>query len=239
MATALRPSGAFQNVLLRQFSPQQIERLSSHWEKVDLQESQVLHEPDQPIEYAYFPEAGMLSIVSEMQNGDIVEVGRIGREGVAGAAALLGADSTPFRCFVQVAGSGYGVDMAALKTEFGRSEELREAIQRHQAAFLALVMQGAACNRLHSLSQRCCRWLLLFHDSSGRDGVSLNPEFLAMMVGIKRASLSEILEPLHEQGWVESKPEGITILDRKGLESDSCACYGIIATEYERILGQA
>jgi CRP-like cAMP-binding protein len=236
MAETSRPSGAYRNNILQQLSPEQLARISSRWQKVELQLGQRLYAPNEPIEYAYFIEAGLLSVVAEMQNGDKIEVGRIGSEGLAGATVATGADATLFGCLVQIAGTAYRIDAATLKAECENSNELRSEILLYQSAFLTLVAQVAACNRLHSVSQRCCRGLLMFHDSTGRNGVSLNSDFLSIMLGVRLASLREILQPLHENGWIKAGPTEITINDRKGLESRACECYGAIARKYDQML---
>jgi CRP-like cAMP-binding protein len=234
MAKTSRPSGAYQNILLQQLSTEQIERL--RLQPVDLKLRLVLYEADQPIENVYFVEAGMVSITSDMENGDSAEIGTIGREGLAGGVVLLGANTVPYRYFVQMAGSGYRLPVETLKAECERSENLRSLVLQYQAAFLTLAMQGAACNALHSIPQRCCRWLLMSQDRIGGDVIPLTHEFLALMLGVRRASVSDVLRPLQERGWVKSQRGEITVLDRKGLESGACECYGRIAKQYERML---
>jgi hypothetical protein len=171
-----------------------------------------------------------------MQNGDKIEVGRIGREGVAGAAVVMGADATLFGCLVQIAGTAYRIDTATLKAECEKSNELRSELLLYQSAFLTLVAQVAACNRLHSVSQRCYRGPLMFHDSTGRNVASFNADFLSIMLGVRLSNLREILQPLHENGWIKAGPTEITINDRKNLESGACECYGAIARQYEQML---
>jgi CRP-like cAMP-binding protein len=235
MAKALRLSGAYKNVLLQQLPTEQIHRL--HLQPVELRTRQVLFEPDQAIEYVYFVEAGMVSITSEMENGDSAEIGTIGREGLAGAVIVLGADNVPYRYFVQIAGSAYRASAEILKQECERSEDLRSIVLKYQAAFLTLTMQCAACNALHSIPQRCCRWLLMSQDRVDGDVIPLTHEFLALMLGVRRASVSDVLRPLQEKGWVKSQRGEITVLDRQGLESGACECYERIAKQYQQMLG--
>jgi CRP-like cAMP-binding protein len=234
MANASRPSGAYKNALLQQLSTEQIERLQL--QPVQFKARQVLYEADQPIEYSYFVEVGMVSVTSDMENGDSAEIGTIGREGLAGVVVVLGPNTVPYKYFVQMAGSGYRLSTETLKAECARSDFLRSVVLHYQAAFLATAMQGAACNALHSVAQRCCRWLLMSQDRIDGDVIPLTHEFLALMLGVRRASVSEVLRPLHEKGWLKSQRGEITVLNRKGLESGSCECYGRIAKQYERMV---
>jgi CRP-like cAMP-binding protein len=231
MAKTSRPSGAYRNVLLQQLSAEQIERF--RLQSVELNLRKVLYEQDQPIEYAYFVETGLVSVTSEMENGDSAEIGTIGKEGLAGAVIVLGPKSVPYRYYVQIAGSGYRMSAEILKTECQRSDFLRSLVLRYQAAFLAVAMQGAACNALHSIPQRCCRWLLMSQDRIDDDVIPLTHEFLAIMLGVRRASVSEVLQPLQENGWIKSQRGEITVLNRKGLESGACECYARIAKQYQ------
>ena len=176
----------------------------------------------------------MISVVSTMEDGRSIEVGTIGKEGLAGATLLLGAESTPYQLYVQLPGRAYRVEADVLKAKAQRIDELRQLILRYQLAFLAQAMQTAACNGLHSVQQRCCRWLLMSHDRSQSDKVNLTHEFLARMVGVRRASVSEVLGPLQDRGWIRSNRGEITILDREGLESGSCDCHCAITEQYQR-----
>ena len=236
MAKTLRAESAFENVILRRLSPDQREALSSHLRPVKLAVRQVLYEPDRPMEYAYFVEDGMISVVSVMSDGRTVEVGTIGREGMLGSTMLLGADRVPYQCFVQIAGRGNRMSAATLLSECERDEALRRLILNYQAAFLTMAMQGTACNGLHNIQQRCCRWILMSQDRMKSDVIALTHEFLGMMLGVRRASVSDVLLPLQERGWLKSTRGEITILDRKGLESGACECYGLVSKQFQRML---
>ena len=139
---------------------------------------QVIYQPHQAIKDAYFVETGMISVVSIMEDGRSIEVGTIGREGVAGAVVLLGAKTVPYQYFVQIAGHGHRVDLAALKNIAEQDDEFRDLILRCQVAFHTQTMQSAACNGLHSVTQRCCRWILMSLDRINGDDVPLTHEFL-------------------------------------------------------------
>jgi CRP-like cAMP-binding protein len=188
------------------------------------------------MQYAYFPEAGMVSVVSIMEDGRCIEVGTIGREGMTGAAILLTADRAPYQYYIQIAGNGYRIKAALLKLEAEQNSELRTLIFRYQAAFLTQTMQAAACNGLHNIQQRCCRWILMSLDKVDSDTVPLTHEFLGLMLGVRRASVSDVLKPLQVRGWIRSQRGQIAILNRKGLESGSCECYGLIQKQYADLL---
>jgi CRP-like cAMP-binding protein len=236
MAKIQRPPGAFSNSLLSHLSPDTIAGVSRHLEPVRFDLRLVLHEPEQRMQYAYFPETGMVSVVSIMNDGRSIEVGTIGREGMTGACILLSADRPPYQYFIQLAGNGYRIKAALLKVEAEQNLELRTLMFRYQAAFLTQTMQAAACNGLHNIQQRCCRWLLMSHDRTDSDSVALTHEFLGLMLGVRRASVSDVLKPLQARGWIRSQRGEIAVLNRKGLETGSCECYGMIQKQYAELL---
>jgi CRP-like cAMP-binding protein len=236
MATSQRPSGAFKNALLAHLSSETIAGFLRHLEPVQLDVKFVLYEPRQRMEYAYFPETGMVSVVSIMEDGRCIEVGTIGREGMVGATILLTADRVPYQYFVQMAGNGYRIRAELLHVAAEQKPELRTLIFHYQAAFLTQTMQAAACNGLHNIQQRCCRWILMSQDRADSATVPLTHEFLGLMLGVRRASVSEVLHPLQASGWIHSQRGEITILNRKALETGSCECYGLVAQQYADLL---
>jgi hypothetical protein len=171
-----------------------------------------------------------------MKDGHGIEVGTIGKEGLAGGFLLLGTTSLPYQQYVQIAGYGYRMDANAFKSEAEQNHEFRDLILRYQSAFHVQTMQAAACNGLHSVSQRCCRWILMCQDRAESDIVPLTHEFLGLMLGVRRASVTEVLRPLHDRGWIQSKRGEITVVDRKSLETASCECYRIISDQQKRLL---
>ena len=226
----------FRNVILSRLSRGSLESLRPHLQPVELEVKQVIYQPNRPIKDAYFVETGMISVVSIMADGKSIEVGTIGREGVAGGVVLLGAKTVPHQYYVQMAGHGHCVDVAVLKDVAKQDDEFRDIFLRGQVAFHTQTMQSAACNGLHSVTQRCCRWLLMSQDRINGDDVPLTHEFLALMLGVRRASVSEVLKPLQDRGWIGSNRGTITILDRKGLETGSCECYDIVTEQQKQLL---
>ncbi len=228
--------GDFRNVILSRLSPEHLETIRPHLQPVELEVKQGIYEPDRPIRQAYFVETGMISVVSIMEDGRSIEVGTIGREGVAGGVLLLGAKTVPHQYYVQIAGHANRVDAAVLKDVAEKDSEFRDLVLRCQASFQTQTMQGAACNGLHSVTQRCCRWILMSQDRINGDDVPLTHEFLGLMLGVRRASVTDVLHPLQERGWIRSNRGTISILDRKGLESGSCECYAVITEQQKKLL---
>jgi CRP-like cAMP-binding protein len=236
MATG-HPSGDFANIILAKLSRACVAELRPHLERVELQIKKTIYEPNQRIKDVYFVELGMISIVSIMTNGDMIEVGTIGREGMAGGLLLLGVESIPYQYFVQIAGHGYRMGAKEFKNVAGLEGELHSLVLRYQVAFQTQTMQCAACNGLHSIQQRCCRWILMSQDRVNSNVVPLTQEFLGLMLGVRRASVTDVLQPLQERGLIQCKRGVITVLDRKALESGSCECYRIIMDQHYRMLG--
>ena len=236
MAGPSQARSAPRNVLLSKLPADELEFLQRTLQPVELEVPQPLYEPHQPIRHAYFPESGMVSVVSVMEDGRSIEVGTIGREGVVGGVLLMGTDRVPCRSYTQINGRAQRIDAARLIEAADRFVNLRMLILRYESAFLTQSMQGAACNGLHAVQQRCCRWLLTARDRCESDELTLTHEFLALMLGVRRASVSDVLRPLQDAGLVNSVRGHITILNRPALEAGSCECYRVIANQQRRLL---
>jgi CRP-like cAMP-binding protein len=226
-----------ENVILAALSPDELLRLQSKLQPVELEQGHILYEASVPVDYVYFIDQGMISVVSVMRNGDTIEVGTIGNEGMVGKWVILGADSVPYRHLVQVAGKARRMSAAALLGELLPNGPLTKHLHRFHAAFNTQVMQGMACNGLHSVEQRCCRWLLTTQDRIGSQELNITHEFLAQMLGVRRASVTEVLRPLQNDGLIRASRGKVIILDPKRLADASCECYGVIRNEYQRLLG--
>lgn len=226
-----------ENQILAFLSPQEYEFCRSHLQSVELPQGQVIYEANAPIEYVYFIDQGMVSVVSIMHNGDSIEVATIGNEGMAGLSVILGVQAMPYRHMVQVPGKARRMSVSALSNEMKQDRRLRPLLFRYHAAFVTQVMQGMACNGLHSIGQRCCRWLLTTQDRLGSHELEITHEFLAQMLGVRRATVTEVLRPLQDDGLIQARRGRLTILDPKRLADASCECYGVIRNEYQRLLG--
>src|SRR5262245_4330784 len=224
------------NLILALLPADEQERLRPKLQVVEVEQGQVLYEARMPIQHVYFLDQGMVSVVSIMRDGAMIEVGTIGSEGMAGDAVILGAESVPYRHVVQVGGKAWRMSATALTEELKPGRALTRLLQRYHAAFNTQVMQGMACNGLHSVVQRCCRWLLTTQDRIGSHELNITHEFLAQMLGVRRASVTEVLRPLQNNGLIRASRGKVVILDSKRLTDASCECYGIIRKEYRRLL---
>jgi CRP-like cAMP-binding protein len=231
------PCSLHENCILALLPADESNRMRRFLQPVQLEFGQVIYEPQLPVEHVYFVDRGMISIVSLLENGDSIEVGTIDYQGVAGLPAVFG-DGTmiPFRHFVQMPGTARRMNVNALIAEMQHESVLRKLLLRYQAAFLSQAMQSVACNGLHSVVQRCCKWLLMLQDTLGSDDVPITHDFLAQMLGVRRASVSDVLRPLQEEGLLRTNRGKVTILDRESLAQVSCECYRLIRGEYDRLL---
>lgn len=226
------------NSLLRALSPEDYEKISQHAVRVPLRLRQDLVEAGEPMRYAWFPQRGMLSIVNDMSDGKTsIEVGVIGREGVVGLALFHGSDSQPLRILVQVAGEAKRVPAEAFKEIIRKAPTLRDVLHSYSLAQLNQAGHQVACNRLHSLEQRCAKWLLTTHDHMDAQELPLTQEFLAIMLGVRRPGVTVAAQALQDAGLIKYRRGRITITDRTGLEQVSCECYGRIRADYEELLG--
>jgi CRP-like cAMP-binding protein len=237
MAHSGQEARPLRNRLLAELPPEEDAQLRPHLERVSLGVKDVLYEPYQPIPSIYFPETGVLSIVAIMGDGKTSEVGLVGPEGMLGLPVFLGGETSPRRAFAQVPGESLRMTAAVFTAVLPRAGTLMRRLQRYTQALFTQVSQSAACNTLHETAPRCCRWLLMTHDRVGGDEFLLTHEFLAAMLGVRRASVSAVAAALQRAGLVRYRRGQVTIVNRPGLEAAACECYRIIATEYDRLLG--
>ena len=225
------------NRLLGLLTPEDQDRLRPHLHPVELEYKQPLYQAGVTIEFAWFIESGVGSLVNTMANGDAAEVGTIGNEGMVGLPLILGDTRAPTEVYVQVPGAGLRMTAASFSRELAHSETMRKVMLHYTHAFFNQVAQSAACNQLHSLRQRCCRWLLMTHDRMQADEFLLTQEFLAMMLGVQRTGVTAAAGALQRSGIITYKRGNVTVIDRAGLERQSCECYGISRMEFDRLLG--
>ena len=180
----------------------------------------------------------ILSAVAVMDDGDGIEVATIGNEGMLGMPAFVEPESRPIASSSRERARSCAFRWTCSRNELNRNGPLRDVVNRYHAAFLIQVSQCVACNGLHSVERRCCRWLLMSHDRLGVDELPLTHEFLALMLGVRRASVTEVLQPLQQRGLLKSSRGKITIVDRRGLEAASCECYQTVRQEYDRLFGR-
>lgn len=224
-----------QNRLLAKLPPDELERLHPHLEIVSLSLGQVIIEPNSPIPYVYFPVNSLLSMVTMMEDGSTVESGCIGREGMGGVSILLDANTTPMQTLAQIPGQAVRVKATILKEAFDRGGVLQKLLHRYIHTIIVLGSQSAACNRLHQIEARLCRWLLMSSDGVGSQSLPLTQEFLSTMLGVRRSGVSEAASKLQSRGLICYQRGHIQIVDRKSLETAACECYGIVRAEYNRL----
>jgi len=225
------------NRLLASLAPAAYAQLSPHLEVTTLSYKQSLYEAQKPIDYVYFLETGVASLVNTMRNGDAAEVGTIGNEGFVGLPVMFGDRLAPTSVYIQVAGAGHRMRAAAFWKELERSDALRIQTLRYAHAFFNQVAQSAACAHFHALENRCCRWLLMTYDRMQADEFVLTQEFLAMMLGVRRSGVTIAAGALQRAGIIKYVRGRVTILDRQALMERSCECYRVSKDEFDRLLG--
>jgi CRP-like cAMP-binding protein len=198
---------------------------------------QELVEPDVPIRDVYFIREGVGSMLATEQEGGEIEVGTIGNEGFVGLPVLNGADRTPYRIMVQVEGDAWRLPADAFRQLVDERATVRHLLLRYAQYFADQLSQSVACNRLHTVEERCARWLLMTHDRVHGDTFELTHEFLALMLGVRRAGVTVVMGVLQGAKIVEYTRGRVSVLDRPRLEEACCRCYHITRSALDRLLG--
>jgi CRP-like cAMP-binding protein len=187
------------------------------------------------VDYAYFPTAGVISLLAAFEDGSTVEAGLIGSEGVLGTWIVMGAETTPHQALVQSPGHALKLRASDLRAIVQNDGELLKAFLRYTNALFNQVAQTAACNRVHKLEQRLARWLLLTHDRVVGDKFQLTQDFISRMLAVRRAGVSVAASSLRQMRAIDYQRGNVIVLDRSGLEKASCECYRLVKTEYDRL----
>jgi CRP-like cAMP-binding protein len=228
-------ASAGENRILTALPALEREELFGLVRNVTLPVKTVLFEPGTPIQALYFPTDGVISLVTPLHDGAIVEVATIGNEGIVGVPVVpLG--GLAVRAISQVAGHSLRMDTAAFLTLFERSSAFQSLVDKYTQALFGQISQAAACNRLHSSEERLSRWLLMSHDRVGSDQFIITQEFLGQMLGARRSTVSVSAGILQRAGLIRYVRGHVTIVDRAGLEAVSCECYSVIRGELERVI---
>ncbi len=230
------PSPISLNRLLAFLSEEERQSLLTQAEVVSLHHLEDLYPIDGPIESVYFPLNGVVSILIGAGQGNEVEVATIGNEGMVGNTVVLDIPRAFGRTLVQVAGTALSLRVESLRAYMERQPLLRTLLTRYLYALMRQMAQAGACNRLHSMEERCARWLLMMQDRVGGDTFVLTQKLLSEMIGVRRATVNLVLGLFRRAGLVTYVRGRIHILDRAGLEAVSCPCYAIIEAEYQRLL---
>lgn len=223
------------NRILASLPIKEYKRLLPHLKQVEMPLGDVLYQTDENIRYVYFPSASVVSLVTHMQDGASVEVGLIGRDGMVGISVVLGDGISPNQAIVQIADGAMRITVSALKKELKLGGHLQTLLLRYAQAMLKQVSQTAACNRTHHIGERLARWMLLCQDRTQTDELRLTQEFIAEMLGTRRAGVSEAAIILQNAGLIRYVRGHITILDRQGLEDFACECYGVVKRDADRL----
>ena len=224
------------NRLLAALPEAEYEHLFAQLEHVEMPMGAVLYHPTEQMQQVYFPNTGTISVLAMVSTGTSVEIGMVGNEGMFGIPVVLGTATAPTQAVVQIPGEGLMLSADVLREEFKRGGVLQDLILRYTQGFIIQISQTAVCNSLHSITERLPRWLLMCHDRARSDELPLTHEFLAEMLAVRRAGVTEAAGRLQGQGLISYQRGLITILDRAGLEAASCECYTEVKEEFRRLL---
>ncbi len=224
------------NRILTALPYEEFERLRPKLREINFHIGETVYLPEQQMDYAYFINRGIISWLAAVENGNTVEAGVIGSEGIAGVAIVLGSNSTPNQGLAQSEVQASRITAKDLLTEFRQNGKLNELLLRFVQSMFTQVAQTAACNRLHTLDQRLARWLLMTHDRIGESTLPLTQEFMSRMLGVRRAGVSVAANSLRQQGLIDYHRGDILVVDRAGVETASCECYQIVKQEYDTYL---
>jgi CRP-like cAMP-binding protein len=237
MLNATPVQHSIENRLLRLFSTDERKRLGPSIQLTPLPLGRVLYEPGGRLDHVYFPTTAVVSCLYTTREGWTAEIALIGNDGLLSIAQFLGSESNPHRAVVQIGGYALRIPARVLQVEFARGGQLQHVLLRYTQALITQISQTAVCNRLHSVEQRLCRWLLLCHDRAPGPELLMTQEFLANMLGGRRESVTVAAGHLQDAGLIHYSRGHITLVDRKGLEATVCECYKILEDELNRLLG--
>ena len=225
------------NRLLHSLPPHELEELQPHMERMTATHGYPFIIPHKPIKYVYFPINALGSLVTILEDGSTVESGSVGREGMVGVPVILHAEMTPMQTLVQIPGDVWRIDANVVREEFDRRRGLYTILNHYVHTLFVVASQSAACNRRHAVEPRLARWLLMSSDGIGSHELALTQEFLATMLGVRRAGVTEAASKLQGENLIRYTRGFVEILDRPALEAAACECYHVVRREYERLFG--
>jgi CRP-like cAMP-binding protein len=225
-----------QNHLLAALPAGELDPLTAHLQRVPMQLGEILYEPGEQLQYAYFPTTAIVSLHYVTESGASAEIAGVGNEGVVGISLFMGGDTTPSSAVVQTAGHADRLPRHLLKGEFDRGGPLQRLLLRYTQALITQMAQTAVCNRHHSIEQQLCRWLLVTLDRVPSGELVMTQELVASMLGVRREGITEAAGRLQQAGVIRYRRGHISVLDRTGLEGRSCECYGVVKAEIDRLL---
>jgi CRP-like cAMP-binding protein len=237
MTVIARPNGTDENRLLASLPIDEYSRLLPQLQQVSFSLGEVVYEFGGHLDYVFFPTNSIVSLLYTMENGTSAEMGLTGNDGVVGIALFMGGGTMPNRAVVQSAGGALRMKVNVLQDEFARGGRFQQLLLRYTQALITQISQTAVCNRLHTVEQQLCRWLLLSHDRVKADELIMTQELIADMLGVRREGVTVAAGRLQDSGAISYVRGHIKILDRKKLEETVCECYRVVKDEFDRLLG--
>jgi CRP-like cAMP-binding protein len=225
-----------QNWLLAALADAEWQRLVPHLQPVAMPLGQVLFDSGRAPAHVYFPTSAIVSLLHVMKDGASAEIAVVGNEGVVGISLFMGGHSTSSQAVVEAAGAGFRLEAALLMQEFDRGGPVLHLLLRYTQALITQMAQTSVCNRHHALDQQMCRWLLLTLDRLRGNELVMTHELLSTILGVRRASISDVAGALQKDGLIRYERGRITVLDRAAIEQRSCECYTVVKKEYDRLL---
>lgn len=230
------PHSPKQNLLLAELEATDLASFAADLELVPMPLGHMLYEPGTQLRHAYFPTTSIVSLHYVTESGASAETAGVGNEGVVGVSLFMGGDTTPSSAVVQTAGHAYRLERHRLLQEFNRAGALQRLLLRYTQALMTQMAQTAVCNRHHTVEQQLCRWLLLTLDRVPDRELVMTQELVASMLGVRRESITEAAGNLQNAGYIRYRRGHIGVLDRQGLETRVCECYGVVKKELARLM---
>jgi CRP-like cAMP-binding protein len=224
------------NHLLAALPAADFERLAPHLEPMPMPLGQMLYEPGGQLHHAYFPVSAIVSLHYVTESGASASIAGVGNEGMVGVPLFMGGNTTPSSAVVQTAGHACRLERGVLKREFDRSGAFQRLLLRYTQALMTQMSQTAVCNRHHSVEQQLCRWLLTTLDRVASGGIVMTQELVAALLGVRREGITQAAGNLQDAGVIRNRRGHITVLERAGLETRVCECYGVVKNEFGRLL---
>jgi CRP-like cAMP-binding protein len=228
---------AILNGLLRALTPAERSTLEPDFQTVDLEFKASLHEPGEPTPYVYFPNDGVVSLLTVLENGMAVELGHVGREGMVDISVFLGLEASESRIIIQVPGSARRMDSKRFRKHLDAQPGLRRIMGAYVLEFFTMVAQTTACNRQHTIQQRFARWVLMTQDRTAREEFPITQEFLAEMLGVTRPKVTSAAGAMRRRGLIDYRRGLMTVENRARLEAAACECYALVWGRFEEFEG--
>ncbi len=229
---------AQKNHLLAALPAEEFGRIVDQLEPVSLKLGQVMHESGVQMNYVYFPATSIISLLYIMENGATAEIGVVGNDGLLGVELFMGGETATNRAVIQSAGEAFKMNTKSMKAEFTLGGVFQKILLRYTQALIGQISQTAVCNRLHTVEQQLCRWLLLSHDRLDTDKLVMTHDLISNMLGVRREGVTLAAQKLAQRGLIKNDRGAITVINRIGLEDAVCECYEVVNTEYNRLLGR-